>query len=85
MERLFSGEDIENAADGVLRQTSSVHEMFAQGVAEQAVRAEVDKYLPQIKAFVEKYFRADDDQERQQNDVVVTDVKDIEENFWCPQ
>jgi len=54
-----SKEAIKSVVDTVVQQSAFLHDMYAQGMKEQALRCEIEKYLPQIETFVNSYFRPD--------------------------
>ena len=54
---MLSRADTEKVVDVAMKQSKLLHEMYAQEAVEQTVREEIQKYMPQIILFMEKYFK----------------------------
>ncbi|XP_013379222.1 DNA replication ATP-dependent helicase/nuclease DNA2 [Lingula anatina] len=87
-QRAFSKDKVEAIVKEILQQKKFLIEMYGQDATEAVVRAEIDKYIPPMLAWTEKYmpppvhsFGA----RPSTSDLHVTKVMDIEENIWSPR
>ncbi|XP_021343498.1 DNA replication ATP-dependent helicase/nuclease DNA2-like isoform X1 [Mizuhopecten yessoensis] len=78
-------------AELIIKQNKTVHDMYGMGVTEGEVLEEIKKYIPQLQKWLEQYTSSGQTmlgaQTKKQgdDDVLITKIKDIEENIWSPR
>jgi DNA replication factor Dna2 len=55
LKQSYTPEAVRKTVDETMHQVQFVREMYALGLSEVEVRAEIDKYQPQIIAFAQKH------------------------------
>ncbi|XP_074640132.1 DNA replication ATP-dependent helicase/nuclease DNA2-like [Tubulanus polymorphus] len=90
--KTFTLKGITETARKILQQKPFLHDMYTLGLKEQNLMEEIEKFIPQIKLWMEKYTTVNKQHifgeravQRSAADVEVLDVKDIEENVWSPR
>ncbi|XP_060065451.1 DNA replication ATP-dependent helicase/nuclease DNA2-like [Ylistrum balloti] len=77
-------------AEFVTKQSKFVHDMYGIGVTEGEVMEEIKKYIPQLQQWIRQYTNSGQavfgaQMKKQSDDILITKVKDIEENIWSPR
>ncbi|KAK8783277.1 hypothetical protein V5799_010358 [Amblyomma americanum] len=68
----------------LLQRNDFLHDMYSLKVTEVEVREQLLKLLPNISCWVESYMTTKPSASEKKS-LCVTEVRDIEDNYWCPR
>ncbi|CAL1536165.1 unnamed protein product [Lymnaea stagnalis] len=74
-------------AKSLLRSNKILHDMYGHGVEENVVMEEIKLYIPSLFSWLKKHteWLGNGKNVVKESDLTVTEIHDIEENFWSPR
>lgn len=77
--KLTSISAIKKVAEEFLKRRDTMHLLFICKMTQDAMRSELEPFMENIYEFMQRHIVMGDDE------VHITEVRDIEENVWCPR
>lgn len=87
-DRVIDKQEVIIIARQLMSSSKFLHEMFSNSITESKVWEEVNEYIPPLISWVSKHREpgcGGTSKGKENEDIIVTDVQDIEESIWSPK